>query len=82
MALRMYDFTCDECGHTHERLVSSDTYTDRCPQCGYDAKRIISPVRCKLDGTDPSFPGAYDKWARDHEKAAKIARAKAEEHGE
>jgi len=78
----LFDFTCPSCGHTHERLVKSDCRTDECPECGSLAERIISPVRCKLDGTDPSFPGAYDKWARDHEKRARQDAKRHAEHGE
>jgi hypothetical protein len=36
-----------------------------------DAVRIISGTSVKLPGWDPGFPGAYDKWAREHEKASK-----------
>jgi putative FmdB family regulatory protein len=79
---RMYDFTCSHCGHTHERYADENSHTDPCPQCDRDADRIISPVRCKLDGTDPGFPDAYDKWARDHEKQARIERKRAAERGE
>jgi putative FmdB family regulatory protein len=79
---KLFDFTCDSCGHTHERLVDDTCHTDPCPKCDGVARRIISPVRCKLDGTDPSFPGAYDKWARDHERWAKQAAKKSAEHGE
>lgn len=82
MAFRMFDFTCGSCGHTHERLVDSDCRTDPCPKCDGVADRIISPVRCKLDGTDPGFPDAYAKWERDHVQATRIAEKKAFEHGE
>lgn len=62
--LKMYDFTCDECGYTHEDLVDDSLTTKVCPNCGGYTKRIISGIRFHLDGTDPSFPGAYDQWAR------------------
>lgn len=39
-----------------------------CKVCGGVTTRQISPVRSKLDGLDPGFPDAYDKWARDHYK--------------
>lgn len=82
MPRRMFDFTCDECGHTHERYADVEQRTDECPKCGAAAKRVISPVRCKLDGTDPGFPDAYDKWARVHEQQARIERKRSEEAGE
>lgn len=82
MPRRMFDFTCDSCGHTHERYVDVNCRTDTCPKCGSTAKRIISPVRSKLDGTDPGFPDAYDKWARVHEQQARIERKRNAEQGE
>jgi len=77
--LRMFDFTCDECGHTHERLVDKDSRTDPCPKCDGIANRIISPVRTKLPFDDPGFPGAYDKWARDRERQTKKANERSSE---
>ncbi len=64
--LILFDFKCPN-GHVEESLVEADTNTSTC-SCGLSARRVISPVRSKLDGTDPGFPGAYDKWARDHMK--------------
>lgn len=65
--LILYDFKCGE-GHTTEKLTLRDEPFVLCDVCGNTATRVISPVRCKLDGLDPGFPGAYDKWTRDHEK--------------
>jgi hypothetical protein len=62
----LFDFKCAQ-GHVEEQMVKSTMTTSKC-SCGLDSKRVISPVRFKLDGTDPGFPGAYDKWGRDHEK--------------
>jgi len=78
----MRDFKCESCGLVHERYADDRDHTDPCPQCGDDAYRIISPVRCKLDGTDPGFPDAYDKWARDHEKRARVEAKQNAENGE
>ena len=66
--LILFDFQCQDCGHTQEGLVHHETRSVVCDECGGHSARLISPVRSKLDGTDPGFPGAYDKWARDHAK--------------
>ena len=62
------DFQCAN-GHRQERFVPSDTQTVRCKDCERVAKRIISGTSFKLDGTDPAFPTAWDRWAKQHEKA-------------
>ncbi len=64
--LVLFDFKCPD-GHVEEGLVEMDVHESIC-SCGLSSKRVISPVRSKLDGTDPGFPGAYDKWGRDHVK--------------
>jgi len=40
-----------------------------CPECGNTAQRIISSVSSQFIGT--GWPDADDKWARDHERAAR-----------
>lgn len=68
----LYDFECNECGTVAERLVSSSVRETPCPNCQvFMMTRKISTPRVKLDGTDPGFPDAYDKWARQHEKAGR-----------
>lgn len=68
----LYDFKCSECDAVEEGLVSSDVTKITCPTCqSLTMTRQISTPRIKLDGTDPGFPDAYDKWARQHEKAGK-----------
>jgi len=62
------DFRCAH-GHTQENFVPSDTQVVGCKTCGHNAKRIISGTSVKLDGTDPAYPTAGDKWAKQHEKA-------------
>ena len=67
--LRRYDFQCEH-GHVTEHFVESDQRTIPCPECGLEAKRLISPVPCKLSGKG-DFPGEAIKWAERHEKAAR-----------
>jgi len=67
--IRRYDFKCTKCDHIEEQWVdSSDSYAT-CPECGETAKRIISPISTKFNGV--GWPDADDKWARDHERAAR-----------
>jgi hypothetical protein len=69
MARRMYDFKCEE-SHVTEALVDYETTQIHC-HCGKEAVRIISPVRVSLDGTDPVYVSAYDRWAKRHEDKKK-----------
>ena len=72
---RLFDFKCPN-GHITEELVESETAI-QC-SCGLEAKRILSPIRCQLEGLTGHFPGAHIKWAKKHEQAAKLESAKAE----
>ncbi len=58
-------------------MVTSNVTEYKCSWCGDLMQRIISGTSFKLDGTDPAFPTAYDKWARQHEKAG----GQDEDHG-
>ena len=69
MARRIFDFKCEE-SHVTEAFVDYETTKIPC-YCGKEAGRIISPVRVSLDGTDPLFVGAYDRWARIREEKTK-----------
>ena len=67
--IRRFDFECTKCSHIEEQWVDSSDEFTTCPECGDTAKRIISPVSTKFNGF--GWPDADDKWARDHERAAK-----------
>ena len=67
---RMYDFKCSQ-EHITEGFVDYETTAISC-SCGNVANRIISPVRISLDGTDPIYTSAYDKWARTREQQQKL----------
>lgn len=69
---RMFDFVCSHCGQVTEKLVDDDYNCIECPECQSTANRVMSAPRIGLDGTDPGFPGAYDKWARVREDNARI----------
>jgi hypothetical protein len=60
------DFRCKSTDYVFERIVDNTTKEVRC-NCGATAKRLISPVKCQLDGASGGFPGAHYKWTREHE---------------
>ena len=64
------DVRCTECGNVDEVLGRYDAEFD-CSACGGTARKIISPVRCSLEGVSGDFPGAAMKWTRQHEQGAK-----------
>lgn len=66
---RRYDFKCTHCSHVSEQWVESLDTTTSCPKCWGTTQRIISPISTKFKGV--GWPDADDKWARDHERAAK-----------
>ena len=63
------DFICAACGERQERYLDSDITEVNC-ECGARASRIIGMPHVALDGTDPGFPGAYEKWAKVREDRA------------
>jgi putative FmdB family regulatory protein len=76
-----FDFRCGECNYKFEGFVKPDVLTERCPECGGDAKRTISCPTIALDGCDPAFPTAWDKWASDKEKRYKEQKKEVADHG-
>lgn len=69
----MFEYQCAD-GHVSEALTETETWEIHCRTCGEPARRIISPVRCRLEGITGAFPGAADRWAKVHEEATRIAR--------
>lgn len=59
----IYDFVCESCNKTEEKITSMLTESVAC-SCGGIMWRQISAPNFHLDGTDPDFPGAYAKWGR------------------
>ena len=64
------DYKCQQCDNLFEKLAERDSDVE-CPVCKGKTKRLISAVRCKLDGTSGDFPGESIKWARKHERSAR-----------
>lgn len=67
--LVFYDFKCSN-GHIYEDFVARGTTTSRC-KCGANAKKVLTVPNFHLDGSDPSWPTASDKWTREHERKGK-----------
>jgi putative FmdB family regulatory protein len=68
-----YDFRCFDCDHCFEDFVKPDV-NPPCPECFGSTKRLISAPTIALSGTDPDFPGEYEKWER--KRKAKAAEDK------
>ena len=66
---KRFDFKCTKCDHIEEQWVDSSEFYSTCPECGETTQRIISPVRTHFKGF--GWPDYDDKWAKDHERAAK-----------
>lgn len=64
----IYEYLCPQ-GHVTESWAKvADRHNPATCHCGEEAKFKISCPMVACDGTDPGFPDAYDKWARQHEK--------------
>ena len=84
--LLIYDFKCKACDHTFESLENREEIKKlllKCPNCKKKkATRIVSPIRFELDGTDPAFPTAYDRWGDMRSQRSKVAAKRRAEHGD
>ena len=71
MARRMYEFICTgEDSHLFEKFTDEENRVVTCPECGEPSNRIVSAVRCELDGCSGDFPGAAISWVK--KRAEKI----------
>lgn len=71
--MMLFDFKCKSCNHVIEEFSKSDdiSHTIMC-KCGGQMRRIISPVRSKLEGISGAFPTAYDKWDKKRQQHMKV----------
>lgn len=69
----LFEYKCPQCLYVSEHMstVSERKKPRNCKKCGSEASFITSAPTVSLDGTDPGFPGEYDKWARLHENHGK-----------
>jgi hypothetical protein len=65
---KIIDVRCESCDHVQEEFGYLDD-AFRCGECGGVSKRIISPIRCSLDGASGDFPGEAMKWEKRHNSA-------------
>lgn len=75
-----FDFRCEVCDHVFEDFVKPSV-TPQCPECNGRTARLISAPRIALSGTDPAFPGAYDKWERTQKQKREIEKKHYDNHG-
>ena len=68
-----YQYECTDCGHVQEDIVEfkNREKTQRCDECGHNAVYVISFPKFHLDGSDPNFVAAHDRWVKEHENAGK-----------
>lgn len=66
-----YSFECPGCDIVFDKFLPMNHGEVLCDNCGEAAHKIILSVNFKLDGTDPGFPTAYERWAKEHERRAK-----------
>jgi len=67
------DFYCPACDETREKLVDNMATKVAC-HCGADMVKIMATPNIRLDGTDPAFPSAYDRWATIREQKSHLAK--------
>lgn len=75
-----FDFRCVACDIVEEHFVKPD-FNPSCQRCGATMKRLISAVRVELDGKDPDFPTAYDKWAKTNKQKTEQDKKFYADHG-
>lgn len=75
---RIFEFRCTSCGCITERYIHDNIYNVECDECGEKASRIVSAPRIELDGTDPVYVSAHEKWAKNREEATRIAKKRNE----
>lgn len=78
-----YSYDCRNCNKTHDmiRKINDRANPGVCPHCGGKTQYVISAPRVALDGTDPSFPGAWHSWEKKREQKMKQERKCFDNHG-
>lgn len=77
--MKVFDYYCPECDETIEEFVEHYNTVVFCEVCGKAKVKLVGNTNFKLDGTDPAYATEWDRWAKRHEKAAKVARMKEDE---
>lgn len=71
MALRVFDFLCEE-GHLHEHFVSYEVTEVSCETCSKPALRQISTPTIYLEPFSGNFSASADRWARNRAEKQKL----------
>jgi len=71
--MKLFDFRCQTCRYKWEAVAVDENSEEFCPKCSDIAQPIISSVNFRLNGADPAFPTASERWAKRHERAAREA---------
>lgn len=77
---KMFEFLCESHGR-FDALAYDKDEKRLCPSCGAKCGSVISAVRSHLDGTDPAFPTAWERWAKVHEEKARQEKEKEAREG-
>lgn len=71
MALRIFDFLCEE-GHLHEHFVSYEVTEVSCKDCSKPALKQLSAPTIYLEPFSGLHPSASDRWARNRAEKQKL----------
>jgi hypothetical protein len=71
MALRVFDFLCEE-GHLHEHFVNYEVTEVACKDCSKPALRQVSTPTIYLEPFSGLHPSASDRWARNRVEKQKL----------
>lgn len=72
------DVACSEYNNPIEKFIKGEPpeHRDHCHKCKTPLKQMLTNPRFKLEGISGDFPSAADKWADQHEQAARLAAKK------
>ena len=63
-----FDYLCPTCDTTQEEFVTfAESDKIKCDECGSKTDKQISTPKIHLDGSDPNFVAAHDRWVKEHE---------------
>jgi len=65
-----FNYHCRTCDNTHTEFhlkYEEALKPTECTACGAEALKSISTPKIHLDGSDPNFVAAHDRWVKEHE---------------
>ena len=66
MALRIFDYECEECGYVFEQMIHHNEADPLCEQCGGETKRLVSYGAASIQGEEAAWINTVkDVIARD-----------------